>query len=145
MLEQPLMPVVYFFWVSNDLAGDDMVKIGLSIDPERRFKELEQEVNKENNGYPLWLNHYEPLEIKVLGYVQGTRVLESTLHKAFVSKAVGREWFRCDDELDAVIDGLLCDYCICQSCLEADQISGSSVPMPIVLREKLSTEVIHRV
>jgi hypothetical protein len=141
MLEKPLMPVVYFFWVSNDLAGDDLVKIGISIDPERRFKELEQAVNKENNGYPAWLDTFEPLEIKVLGYVQGTQYLETALHKALQSKAVGREWFKYDDDVDSLIDGILCDYCICQNCLEADLRSGSSVPTPIVLRSKLSTPV----
>ena len=139
MLERPLMPVVYFFWVSNELAGADMVKVGLTVDPLRRFKELELEVNKENNGYPDWLNIFEPMQIQVLGYVQGTALLETALHKAFKSKALGREWFRYDDGLDCIIDDILCDYCICQKCLEADLVSGSNVPIPMLLREKLST------
>ena len=143
MLDNPIMPVIYFIRVSCEILGDPMVKIGITIDPDRRFREIQQELNKENT-YPSWLSQGIVEDIDILGYVQGTQALETTLHKAFKSKAMGREWFTYDDEMEDVIDGILCDYCVCERCLQADAISGSRVPEP-TLRNKLSTEVIHRV
>ena len=131
MLDQPIMPVVYFVLVSNEFYGDPMIKIGITIDPDRRFKELEQELNKENK-YPGWLSNGIIEEMQVLGYVQGTQFLETTLHKAFKSKAVGREWFNYDEEMEEIVDGILCDYCVCELCLQADLRSGSSVPTPFI-------------
>ena len=141
MLDEPVMPVVYFVVVSCEILGDPMVKIGITIDPQRRFNELEQEINKENK-YPGWLSQGIVEDITILGYVQGTQFLETTFHRAFKSKALGREWFRYDEEMESIIDGILCDYCVCEQCLAADVISGSSVPFP-QLKQKLSTEVIH--
>ena len=129
MLDDPIMPVIYFVTAENEFLGDPLVKIGITIDPTRRFKELEQELNKENT-YPDWLSKGMVMQMNVLGYVQGTQFLETTFHRAFKSKARGREWFVYDDEMDAVIDGILCDYCVCDRCLTADLISGSSVPVP---------------
>ena len=131
MLDDPIMPVIYFVTASCEILGDPLVKIGITIDPARRFKEIEQELNKENT-YPDWLSQGIIEEINVLGYVQGTQALETTFHRAFKSKAKGREWFAYDDEMEAVIDGILCDYCVCEQCLEADLISGSSVPVPTI-------------
>jgi len=133
MLDEPIMPVVYFVKVSCDLLGTPMVKIGISIDPQRRFKELEQELNKENK-YPGWLSEGIVEDIQILGYVQGTQFLETALHKAFKSKAVGREWFHYDEEMEITIDSILGDYCVCEPCLEADLISGSTVPVPKIKR-----------
>jgi len=101
MLDQPVMPVVYFVMVSCEILGDPMVKIGITIDPQRRFNELEQEINKENK-YPSWLSQGIVEEMTVLGYVQGTQFLETTFHRAFKSKSLGREWFKYDDEMESI-------------------------------------------
>ena len=133
MLNNPIMPNVYFIVARDELTEDHLVKIGVSVDPIKRFGDLSLELWKESNGYPDWLND-GCVFIELLGYVQGHQQLETVLHKAFNHKSRGREWFTYDDELASEIDSILCDYCVCKRCLTADQISGSGVPIPDVMK-----------
>ena len=133
MLNNPIMPNVYFIVAEDELEQDHLVKIGVSVDPIKRFNDLSFEVWKQSNGYPDWLNE-GCVELRLLGYVQGHQQLETAFHKAFNAKSRGREWFTYDDELAAEIDSILDDYCVCKRCLTADQISGSGVPMPDVMK-----------
>ena len=121
-ISNPQRSFVYFIQV--DSAGfDSMIKIGLSIDPIRRFNEIVEQVD--NGNYKVdWLELGSE-QIRLVGYIEGGRNLEKALHNAFKDWSMGREWFILSDDLDAEIDGLLCDWCICDPCLEADCFSGA--------------------
>jgi hypothetical protein len=133
MLNNPIMPNVYFILAFDELGNDNMVKIGVSVDPVKRFEDLSLELWKESNGYPDWLD-MGYADLRLLGYVQGHQQLETALHKAFKDKSRGREWFSYDQELEGYVDGILEDYCVCHNCILADIYSGSGVPMPQVLK-----------
>ena len=133
MLNNPIMPNVYFILAFDELGNDNMVKIGVSVDPIKRFEDLSLELWKESNGYPDWLD-LGYADLRLLGYVQGHQQLETALHKAFKDKSRGREWFSYDQELEGYVDGILQDYCVCHNCILADIYSGSGVPMPQVLK-----------
>lgn len=112
----PVKSYVYFI-VAEAEGLDPLVKIGLSLDVPRRYKEIGQEIDK--GLYPDWLVMGCD-SLRVLGYLEGTQPLETALHKAFKSKAIGREWFDYDQDLEQAIDELLSDYCVCERCLIAD-------------------------
>jgi len=133
MLDNPIMPNVYFILASDELGNDNMVKIGVSVDPVKRFEDLSLELWKESNGYPDWLD-FGYADLRLLGYVQGHQQLETAFHKAFKDKSRGREWFSYDQELEGYVNGILEDYCVCRNCILADIYSGSGVPMPQVLK-----------
>ena len=133
MLRNPVMPNVYFILAADIFEENNLVKIGVSVDPMKRFDDLSLELWKEANSYPDWLND-GGVQLEMLGYVQGHQQLETALHKAFKDKHRGREWFTYDDELEADIGSILDDYCVCKKCLWADMYSGSTVPMPDSLK-----------
>ena len=82
------MPNVYFIVAEDELEQDHLVKIGVSVDPIKRFNDLSFEVWKQSNGYPDWLNE-GCVELRLLGYVQGHQQLETAFHKAFNTKSRG--------------------------------------------------------
>ena len=133
MLNNPIMPNVYFILAFDELGNDNMVKIGVSVDPVKRFEDLSLELWKESNGYPDWLD-MGYADLRLVGYVQGHQQLETALHKAFKDKSRGREWFTYDEELEGYVDRILHDYCVSQNFNISDIYSGSGVPMPQILK-----------
>ena len=118
-LRNPVKSYVYFI-VAEAEGFDPLVKIGLSLDVDRRYKEITQEIDK--GLYPDWLIMGCD-NLRILGMVEGTQPLETALHKAFTTKAIGREWFNYDDDMQEAIDSILEDYCQCKRCLIADSIT----------------------
>ena len=119
-VRKPVKSYVYFILAEAE-GFDPLVKIGLTVDLPRRFKEISSDID--TGKYEIdWLAGGADT-LRVLGILEGNQPLETALHKAFKRKAAGREWFWFDDDLDLVIDDLLCDYCVCESCLIADNIT----------------------
>ena len=120
-LRNPIKSYVYFILAEAE-GFDPLVKIGLTVDLPRRFKEILSDVD--TGKYELdWLAGGAD-SLRVLGILEGNQPLETALHKAFKRKAAGREWFWFDDDLAPVIDDLLCDHCVCEPCLIADNITN---------------------
>jgi hypothetical protein len=119
-LDSPVKSYVYFILAESE-GLEPLVKIGLSLDIYRRMNEIKLEVDRGNYDVDWLVTGAETL--RILGIVEGTQPLETALHKAFKRKAAGREWFWYDDELSQLIDELLCDYCVCEPCLIADNIT----------------------
>jgi hypothetical protein len=119
-LESPVKSYVYFILAEAE-DFEPLVKIGLSLDIYRRMNEIKLDVDRGNYDVDWLVTGAETL--RLLGIVEGTQPLETAFHKAFKRKAAGREWFWYDDELSQLIDELLCDYCVCEPCLIADNIT----------------------
>lgn len=123
-ISKPKISVVYFWVVLpfNDPDDPDdhylepYVKIGLTTDLERREKELWKMLNKDLD-LPDWLPVFAD-SAYYLGWVEGDREVEKYLHQAFKSKAIGREFFEYDDEVEETLDILVHDHGVCASCLE---------------------------
>jgi hypothetical protein len=119
-INNPVKSFIYFILAESE-GFDSLVKIGLTVDLPRRFKEISSDI--ETGKYDIdWLAGGTDT-LRVLGILEGNQPLETALHKAFKSKAAGREWFWFDDDLSPVIDNLLCDHCVCEPCLIADNIT----------------------
>jgi hypothetical protein len=118
-IEKPVKSYVYFILAHTE-GFDPLVKIGLSIDPERRLIEICNDL--EAGKYSIdWLQGGVE-SLSVLGLLEGTQPLETALHKAFKKYKAGREWFWYNNELEEMIDDLLSDYCVCNACLIADNL-----------------------
>lgn len=63
---------------------DSPIKVGWSNDPLKRLRNLQQ---------------HHPYELKLLGFVPGTRSYEQSLHERFNRLHLRGEWFKADDEL----------------------------------------------
>ncbi len=112
-LENPQTPVVYF--VLATLEGfDSLVKIGVSVDFERRKKEILRDLEK-GNVYPDWLELGGFDQFYPLGTIRAGQNVETAIHRALKDKAMGKEWFVYDDEVAEMIDDLLDQYCACAS------------------------------
>ena len=119
-INKPVKSYVYFI-LANTEGFDPLVKIGLSLDPERRFIEICNDL--EAGKYDIdWLQTGTE-SLSILGLLEGTQPLETALHKAFKKYKAGREWFWYNDELEEIIDELLSDYCACDLCSLADKLS----------------------
>lgn len=81
--------LIYF--IQN--AEANVVKIGVSVDPEQRLASLQTA-------------HHSPL--KLLGSIPGGFSEESELHRRFASFRLHGEWFRCDPWLMSEISLILC-------------------------------------
>jgi hypothetical protein len=118
-IEKPVKSYIYFILAYTE-GFDPLVKIGLSIDPERRFIEICNDL--EAGKYSIdWLETGTE-SLRILGLLEGTQPLETALHKAFNKYKAGREWFWFNDELEEMIDDLLSDYCVCNLCQIADTL-----------------------
>ena len=125
IIEQPVKSYVYFIEASCP-GFDSLIKIGLTVDPERRFKEIEHEVAESKYAID-WLE-LGIARLKVRGMIEGTQPLETALHKAFRKNKAGREWFWLTEQMDCVIDNLLCDYCGCDLCKYVDMCDAIHIP-----------------
>jgi hypothetical protein len=125
IIEQPVKSYVYFIEASCP-GFDPLIKIGLTVDPERRFKEIEHEVGESKYAID-WLE-LGVARLKVRGMIEGTQPLETAFHKAFRKNKAGREWFWLTEQMDCVIDNLLCDYCGCDLCKYVDMCDAIHIP-----------------
>ena len=125
MIENPIKSYVYFIEASS-YGFDPLIKIGLSVDPERRFKEIIHEINE--GKYQIdWLE-LGSADVRIRGMIEGTQPLETAFHKAFKKNKAGREWFWLTDELNCVIDNLLSEYCECNLCKYIDMCDPIHIP-----------------
>ena len=125
MIENPIKSYVYFIEASS-YGFDPLIKIGLSVDPERRFKEIIHEINE--GKYQIdWLE-LGSADVRMRGMIEGTQPLETAFHKAFKKNKAGREWFWLTDELNCVIDNLLSEYCGCDLCKYVDMCEPIHIP-----------------
>lgn len=119
-IKKPVKSYVYFILAHTE-GFDPLVKIGLSIDPDRRLIEICNDL--EAGKYSIdWLQGGVE-SLSMLGLLEGTQPLETALHKAFKKYKAGREWFWYNNELEEMIDDLLSDYCVCHACVIADNLS----------------------
>ena len=118
-IQKPVKSYVYFILADTE-GFDPLVKIGLSIDPDRRLIEICNDI--ESGKYAIeWLETGTE-SLSILGLLEGTQPLETALHKDFQKYKAGREWFWYNDELEEIIDDLLSDYCLCNLCGIADRL-----------------------
>jgi len=66
------------------LADNGMVKIGFTLDVERRFKRMQMDC---------------PLKLYLIGVIKGDRYLESDLHMKFKKYRKRGEWFTVNDKI----------------------------------------------
>ena len=92
-----------------------MVKIGTTVNLERRKAEILRDLAKAD-VYPDWLSSGFCENLHTLGIIQGSHDVETALHRALKNKALGKEWFTYDEEVEEVIDDLLSDHCCCDKC-----------------------------
>ena len=116
-IQKPVKSYIYFVEARSE-GLEPLVKIGLTIDPNRRLNEIWHDVQEGKYNIDWLALGVESLQM--VGLLEGTQPLETALHKAFKPYKAGREWFWLTDELDQVIDALLDEYCVCGGCLIAD-------------------------
>ena len=122
LLQNPTKSYIYFIQAYHE-GLDPLVKIGLSMNPDRRFMEIMRDF--EQGKYEIdWLALGVADDFRILGLVEGTQDLETAFHKAFNKYKAGREWFWLTDELEALIDEVLDQHCVCRDCLIADEFIG---------------------
>lgn len=112
-IENPQTSVVYFILATLE-GFDPMVKIGVSVDFDRRKKEILRELEK-GKVYPDWLELGGFDEFYTLGTIKGGHSVETAIHRTLKDKAMGKEWFTYDAEVEEMIDDLLNQYCACGS------------------------------
>ena len=123
-IENPVKSVVYFILAEAE-GFDSFVKIGISINVDRRFQEILKDIEK-TGVYPDYLGDGICDSLYLLGVIEGTQTVETALHRAFKDKALGKEWFEYDDEMEEIIDDLLDSYCKCTNCSLLDQRISNS-------------------
>jgi hypothetical protein len=74
----------YVYFIGHRIAVGDPVKIGFSVNPAARLRELQ-------TG--------NPKRLIVLAAVEGPRSLERDLHRRFEWDHIDREWFEQSDEM----------------------------------------------
>ena len=112
-IENPRTPVVYFILATLE-GFDPMVKIGTTVDLERRKKEILRDLQK-GSFYPDWLELGGFDEFYILGKIKGGHDVETAIHRAIENKAMGKEWFSYDADVEEMIENLLDQYCACGS------------------------------
>jgi hypothetical protein len=113
-IEHPKRSHVYFILAEAD-GFDPLIKIGISIDVDRRFNEILKDIEK-TGVYPDYLEAGICDSLTVLGSIEGTQVLETALHRTFKDKLLKNEWFSYDHEMEIIVEDLLDKYCQCPKC-----------------------------
>lgn len=121
ILQQGLRPRFVYFAEARSYEEESfptLVKIGTTVDPARRLKEIELACARG----PEWLSDKDNLvSLGFMGLLLGDEELEQQLHKAFATHRVSGEWFWLDP-LDEVVDILLSNFCVCSACLVTDDL-----------------------
>lgn len=73
-----------FIYFVRTLEGSPMVKIGFSIDPLSRINAIQMN---------------SPVELELIGRLQGTRRVEGEIHRYFKKERCHGEWFIASDRL----------------------------------------------
>ena len=82
-------------YVIAPLSGDLVVKIGISNDP---FERLE------------CLQIGSPIQLRIVGMMPGTRLMEKRLHDALAKHQAHGEWFKFDGDVKKVVKAICeCD------------------------------------
>lgn len=106
---------VYFL---RPVGADGPVKIGCSIEPERRLE-----------TYIQW----SPVPLKIAATIAGGLALERRFHAAFLADQTHHEWFQASPRLTAVIDSI-----------NAGTFDPETLPAGVVLSANGSSASRHR-
>jgi hypothetical protein len=113
-----LRPHYVYFMLAETEPLEPLIKIGTTTDVKARLTQVSRQLHKA----PDWLADGGAETLSVIGYVIGDRELEQELHRAFADHRAGLEWFWFAP-IEAAIDALLSDFCVCKPCLVADSLN----------------------
>jgi hypothetical protein len=115
----------YVYFIETEDA--QYIKIGHSVNPITRLAQI---------------GTWKP--VRLLGYMPGSRDMETSLHSKFASDRTSGEWFRASNELRLFISTLDLTVPIQPSeAVEQETVKASSVYLPAGLHLRLRTRSLH--